>query len=127
MADYAFEGQTWSSDVITWSFADSTYPIDASTQFSDSISSAYQATVLDALQRWQGVSGVTFEQVADSPDPSQAADIRIGFGDLPAQQRDWRDRSEDGAGRHQFPARRAGPAGGSGSSIRCSPPPAAAR
>ena len=36
--------------------------------------------MLTALQRWQGVSGVTFQQVPDSPN----ADIRIGFGNLQA-------------------------------------------
>jgi hypothetical protein len=80
MAEYRFEGPVWGSDVVTWSFAQNNYPADAADPFSASVSGPYQATVLAALQRWQGVSGVTFDQVADSPN----TDIRIGFGDLPS-------------------------------------------
>lgn len=79
---YAFEGPTWASHTITWSFAASTYAQDAATPFSSPIGTAYQSTIEQALQRWASASGVTLVQQADSADPSQAADIRIGFADL---------------------------------------------
>lgn len=79
---YAFEGPKWASKTITWSFANSTYAQDAATPFSSPVGSAYQGLVQQAVQRWAAVSGLTFVQQADSTDPSQAANIRIGFADL---------------------------------------------
>lgn len=78
MADYNLEGAKWSDSNVTWSFATSTYSSDASTPFSQSIPGQYQDAIRAALQQWSSVSGLTFTQVADSPN----ADIRIGFGAL---------------------------------------------
>ena len=83
MVSYAFIGPVWRPGPITWSFADFTYPVDqASFSFSDplSLTPSAQAEVAQAIQEWARVSGLTFQQVADTPDPNAAADIRIGFG-----------------------------------------------
>ncbi|MBV8524300.1 MAG: matrixin family metalloprotease [Acetobacteraceae bacterium] len=72
---YALEGPKWPTPTVTWSFA-------AGDQFSNAIGTAYQGTIEQALARWASVSGVNFVQVADSSDPSQAPDIRIGFSTL---------------------------------------------
>jgi predicted Zn-dependent protease len=82
MVDYALEGAKWPDIHITWSFATSTYASDASDPFSDAISGSYQGAVEWALQQWSSVAPLTFTQIADSPDYSHAADIRIGFGVL---------------------------------------------
>lgn len=83
MANYAFLGPVWRPGPITWSFADFTYPADqAQSSFSDplSLTPAAQTVTAQAIQQWASVSGLTFQQVADTPDPGAAADIRIGFG-----------------------------------------------
>ncbi len=85
MASYAFIGPVWQAGPITWSFADFTYPADqASYSFSDplSLTASAQAEMAQAIQDWARVSGLTFQQVADTPDPNAAADIRIGFGEF---------------------------------------------
>ncbi len=82
MVEYTLEGAAWSGSNITWSFADTTYGIDASDPFSGPITGGYQAAIQAALQQWSAVSSLTFTQVSDNPNPAQAADIRIGFGDL---------------------------------------------
>ncbi len=78
MPAYALEGPTWPTTSITYSFATANYSSDASDPFSSSIAGAYQNSIQWALQQWASVTPLTFAQVADS----QAADIRIGFGDL---------------------------------------------
>ena len=83
MASYAFLGPVWRPGPITWSFADFTYPADqAQSSFSDplSLTPLAEAVMAQAIQEWAGASGLTFQQVADTPDPNAAADIRIGFG-----------------------------------------------
>ncbi len=83
MASYAFLGPVWRPGPITWSFADFTYPADqAQSSFSDplSLTPVAQTVMAQAIQEWASVSGLTFQQVADTPDPNAAADIRIGFG-----------------------------------------------
>ena len=85
MVSYAFIGPVWQPGPITWSFADFTYPVDqAKYSFSDPLSllPAAQATMAQAIQEWARVSGLNLQQVADTPDPNAAADIRIGFGKL---------------------------------------------
>jgi predicted Zn-dependent protease len=83
MPSYAFEGPTWRPGPVTWSFASSTYTSDeARYPFSAPLSAAAQATMAQAIQKWAGVSGLMFQQVADTPSPVGAADIRIGFGTL---------------------------------------------
>ncbi len=79
---YVFEGPTWASHTITWSFASSTYSQDAATPFSSSIGAAYQSTVQQAVQRWAAASGLNLVQQTDTTDPTKAANIRIGFADL---------------------------------------------
>lgn len=81
MVSYAFEGPTWRVGPITWSFADTTYPIDQfQSPFSSPITAAFQATVEQAVQKWASASGLVFQQVPDTAVPGNAADIRIGFG-----------------------------------------------
>lgn len=87
MVDYAFLGPVWRAGPITWSFADTTYPADqAQSPFSNPLSliPSAQATVTQAVQDWARVSGLALQQVADTPDPDAAADIRIGFGTFDA-------------------------------------------
>ena len=79
MSEYAFEGATRSSTSINWSFATQTLAYDASTPFSSFISPAYQSTIEAAFARWASVSGLTFNQVADSA----SVPIRIGFEAFP--------------------------------------------
>ena len=83
MVSYAYEGPTWRPGTITWSFATSTYADDqARFGFSSTITGAYQAIVVQAIQKWASVSGLVFQQVSDTSVPSSAADIRIGFAKL---------------------------------------------
>ncbi len=83
MVSYAYEGPKWQPGTITWSFAATTYAADQTRlAFSNPITAAYQATVVQAIQKWASVSGLVFQQVADTPDSSNAADIRIGFATL---------------------------------------------
>ena len=83
MVSYAYEGPKWRPGTITWSFATSTYAADqARFGFSSTITGAYQATVMQAIQKWASVSGLVFQQVSDTSVPSSAADIRIGFAKL---------------------------------------------
>ena len=74
MPTYAYEGPKWVTPVVTWSFA------PTSGVFTDPISAAYQALVQQAVARWDGVIGITLQQVPDSA----AADIRIGFSSFGA-------------------------------------------
>lgn len=82
MPSYSLIGAKWSNTDISWSFATSTYSNDGFAPFSSSISDQYQGVVRQALQQWSAVAPLTFTEVADSPDYSRAADIRIGFGFL---------------------------------------------
>jgi predicted Zn-dependent protease len=76
-ADQAlYEGAKWSSNVITWSLANS--PGSADSPFSSYMGSQYEALVQQALQAWGAASGLTFQQVSDS----SQSDIRIGWGDF---------------------------------------------
>jgi predicted Zn-dependent protease len=76
---YVLEGPEWDSGPITWSFAAFNYAVDAANPFSSWITGVYQSVVEQAIQAWASVSGLAFEQVPDSSDPSTADDIRIGF------------------------------------------------
>ncbi|MGI4944664.1 MAG: matrixin family metalloprotease [Janthinobacterium lividum] len=78
MPAYALEGAAWPTTSVTYSFATANYSSDAADPFSSSIAGGYQSSIQWALQQWASVTPLTFTQVADS----QAADIRIGFGDL---------------------------------------------
>ena len=80
LADYTLEGAKWPSLNITWSFGISTYAVDYSDTFSAPISAEFQGAVQWALQQWASVTPLNFTQVPDGSIPSEAADIRIGFG-----------------------------------------------
>jgi len=83
MVSYAFEGPKWPVGPITWSFETSTYLADLTNYpFSNSISITALADfwVEQAAAKWASVSGLTLQQVVDSPDLSAAPDIRVGFG-----------------------------------------------
>ena len=80
MAAYSLEGSQWTSTSITWSFADYTLSPDVADPFSSAITGVYQSAVQWALQQWASVTPLQFNEVADSPNFGQAADIRIGFG-----------------------------------------------
>ncbi len=83
MVSYVFEGPKWQPGPITWSFATTNYASDqARLAFSNPIAAAYQATVVQAIQKWASVTGLVFQQVADTPNTSNTADIRIGFSTL---------------------------------------------
>ena len=76
MTEYAFEGPKRVSATISWSFENGTLPGDASVPFTAAIGLAYQNVIVAAFDRWASVSGLVFNQVADS---AQSA-IRVGFG-----------------------------------------------
>ena len=89
--DYNFAGPYWHSKTITWSYATSNLPLDASNvQFSDFMTtpgtlpgdtrsqSVYQAVVQQALATWAGIEGFNFVQVPDSAN----ADLRFGWGNF---------------------------------------------
>lgn len=69
MPEFALEGPAWPSTTVTWGFA-------SNSNFSGSIGSAYQATVMSALDAWAQSAGIVFQQAADP----NAADIQIGWG-----------------------------------------------
>ena len=76
MTDYSLEGAKWSTDTITWSFANSTYGSDTSDPFSSAIASQYQSAIEQALQQWSAVTPLTFTQVPDSATQANAAPLR---------------------------------------------------
>ncbi len=86
--DFTFEGPVWANTTITWSLASFSYSSSFDTQhpFSHSIDPTAQAAEVAVIQQafdaWSAVCGVTFVQVADSSDPANAADIRLGWGNL---------------------------------------------
>jgi hypothetical protein len=71
-----FNGVKWTPGVITWSFA--TNAGSPTAPFSGSIGAQYQSIVEAAIQTWAAATGLTFQQVSDSP----ASDIRIGWADF---------------------------------------------
>jgi hypothetical protein len=75
-------GPRWPSDVITYSFAQSTYGQDVFHPFDAALDTAAQAVVNQAIQNWEQVSGLTFVEVPDSSNPAASADIRIGWTNL---------------------------------------------
>jgi Matrixin len=84
MSEYTSE-PVWASGTITYSFADTTYAQDVFHPFDATLDAADQAIVNQAIEAWEKVSGLTFVEVADSSNPADAADIRIGFSDLNTQ------------------------------------------
>jgi predicted Zn-dependent protease len=71
-----FEGAKWDSQVITWSIADN--PGTTSAPFSNYMSNAYETAIQNAFNVWSAATGLTFEEVPDSPQ----SDIRIGWGEF---------------------------------------------
>lgn len=83
---YALLGYSWPSSSITWSIVNYNYTSDvaAGISFTYTLGPAAEALMQQAFHRWAEVSGLSFIQVPDSPDPGSAAGIRVGFADLPA-------------------------------------------
>ena len=71
-----FEGGRWDSSVITWSIGRG--PGTGPAPFSGALGSQYEAIVAQAFAAWGKASGLTFREVADSPQ----ADITIGWSKL---------------------------------------------
>ncbi len=80
MAAYTMLGPKWDDGHITWSFALQTFSKDAAHPFSRPIDAEVLLIIEQAFSQWATVSGLTFEKVVDTADPTQAADIRIGWG-----------------------------------------------
>ncbi|MBN9562150.1 MAG: Hint domain-containing protein [Alphaproteobacteria bacterium] len=77
--DFNYEGQFWTSQTITWSFAASTFAGDSAHPYSSFVTDgAAQSVIEQAFQQWQTESGLSFVEVPDSID----TDIRIGWGNL---------------------------------------------
>ena len=77
MANYALEGQVWSDQLVTWSFAAANYggqPGQFSSIFSPSTFLAGE--IAEAFARWDQVTDLDFVQVSDAAN----VDIRIGYG-----------------------------------------------
>jgi hypothetical protein len=79
---YVLEGPKGTSEPLTCSFAAFNYAVDAADPFSSWITGVYQSVVEQAIQTWASVSGLVFQQVPDSANPSTSDDIRIGFATL---------------------------------------------
>jgi predicted Zn-dependent protease len=79
VAPSPFAGAKWAVPTITWSFADSAGPAFA--PFSGYIQAQYQSVVEQAVNAWAQVSGLHFQQVADSSN----SDMRIGWGNFNTQ------------------------------------------
>ncbi len=83
---YVLEGQSWPSPIITWSFETSGMSTRGDTPYSNPISVVAQQQLVEAaVADWQSHSGLTFAQVPDHQDPSEAPDIRIGLANLLGQ------------------------------------------
>ena len=76
MCVYCLEGPSWSTSLITCSFASS------GGSFTSGMSAPYQTVIQAALSRWAQVAKITFQQVADSV----SANIRIGWGSFTGSQ-----------------------------------------
>src|SRR6185437_11925438 len=69
-------GATWAGDTVTFNFA--TGPTTGVAPVSSAMDSQADAIIEQAMQSWAGVSGITFQQVADST----TADVSFGWGDF---------------------------------------------
>ena len=76
MSVYNLEGPSWSSSVVTYSFA------NGGGNFTSSVSAPYQAVIQAALSRWAQVANINFQQVTDSA----STNIRIGWGSFAGSQ-----------------------------------------
>ncbi len=75
MPTYSLEGPKWTSQVITWSFADPSLPNSGT--FSAAIGASYKALFRQAIQHWDDQVSLTFKEVADG---TPNVDLRLGFG-----------------------------------------------
>lgn len=83
MTSFALEGVRWTARTVTWSFAQTTYALDAGLPFSSAITSpVYQAVVRQAFAEWGRITGLNFVESADAP----TTGIRVGFGALPGNE-----------------------------------------
>jgi hypothetical protein len=70
-----YEGAKWNTgSAITWSVAKAQGTADS--PFSGYMGQEYEGLIARAFQTWSAASGLTFQEVADSP----AVDIRLGWG-----------------------------------------------
>jgi predicted Zn-dependent protease len=82
MVAYTLDGEKWTSQPITWSFAEFNYAGDFLSYSSFMNQAQYQTSIEQALAAWGSVANITFQQIPDSSTQATAADIRIGFADL---------------------------------------------
>jgi len=85
-ATYALLGLAWPSPTITWSAVGYNYPGDVAQgiAFTHTLGPAAIPLLRESFERWSDVSGLTFVEVPDSPDPDRASDIRVGWASLPS-------------------------------------------
>lgn len=93
MSNYAFEGPTWNSSTVTWSFA------SAGGSVTSAIATPYQATIEAAIARWAQVSNLNFQQVSDT---KAGVDIRIGWSSFSGSQIGETDYSYQAASSQTF-------------------------
>ncbi|MBC7799406.1 MAG: matrixin family metalloprotease [Gemmatimonadaceae bacterium] len=79
MQQYRLEGPKWLNSSVSWSFATSTYSTNVPIPFSSAILQPYQDVIRNAFAQWESLSGLDFNEVADSPTVGGSADIRMGF------------------------------------------------
>lgn len=82
MSDYKLEGVAWDEpdDTVTWSLADTNFA-DRGYQFTSFAPQGFLADIEAAFDKWSSVSGVKFDQVADS----STTDIRFGLNAVDGQ------------------------------------------
>ena len=78
VASSLFEGASWQQPTLTWAFAPAAEDGQGAAPFSGAIGTEEQPVIQQAIQDWEGVSGLRLVQAAD---PAQA-DIQIGWGDF---------------------------------------------
>jgi|GEM_PF-6482260 len=87
--DFSFNSGIWAGKTLTWSLGKFNYTSDSANPFSSSIDPVGQANIVGIIQqafaRWAAIAGFNFQQVLDTSDPTKAADIRVGWGDLVSQ------------------------------------------
>ncbi len=85
---FVLEGPVWANRTLTWSIAAFQYQasFDLAHPFSSSINETGQAAFVSVIQlafdRWANIAGLNFVKVPDTNISTQAADIRIGWGNL---------------------------------------------
>lgn len=72
MTDFALEGPSWTTPVVTWSFS-----APGNTSFTNAIDPAYQGAIRAAAAAWTAVANVTLKEVAPG---TAGTDITVGWG-----------------------------------------------